>query len=361
MKKLEEILEKIQPVSQTALLEGQEHCDRLAKPFGSLGKLELIYSRLFAIFSQKINLSKKVILVYVADNGVVDEGISSNPQETTAQVALNMKKGMSGVCVLSSFVGNVVKVIDIGCKKDLGGDYGPKIRYGTGNIRKEAAMTLDEAEAAIMVGFEAAKEAIQGGFTVLGTGEMGIGNTTTSVALISALLDLDPEGLTGYGAGLTEKMRVHKIQVIKDSLALHSKKTDPLEIASCVGGLDILGIAGTFLAAAYYKVPCVVDGLISIAGLLLAYKLNPVVMDYVVGSHYSKEPAFQAVADYLGLKPMFDLDMRLGEGSGCPLAFQLMDTAVYTIEHMPTFEDCFLKPEDYIDIREERLIEESRS
>lgn len=352
MRKLEDILEKIQPVSQTALLEGQEHCDRLAKPFGSLGKLELIYSRLFAIFSKKINLSKKVILVFVADNGVVDEGISSNPQETTAQVAFNMKEGKSGVCVLSRFVGNTVKVIDIGCKQDIGGNSAHKIRYGTGNIRKESAMTLEEAEAAIMVGFEVAKEAIQDGFTVLGTGEMGIGNTTTSVALISALLNLDPEGVTGYGAGLTEKMKVHKIKVIQDSLALHSSRTAPLEVASCLGGLDILGIAGTFLAAAYYKIPCVVDGLISIAGLLLAYELNPAVLDYAVGSHYSKEPAFQRVADYLGLEPMFDLDMRLGEGSGCPLAFQLMDTAVYTIEHMPTFEDCFLKPEDYIDIRE---------
>lgn len=353
MTRLEDILEQIQPVSQKKLQEGQDFCDRLAKPFGSLGKLESIYAQLFAIFSNRINLSKKVVFVYVADNGVVEEGVSSNPQETTAQVALNMKEGKSGVCVLSRFVGNTVKVIDIGCKTDIGGNSAQKIRYGTGNIRKEPAMTLDEAEAAIMVGFEAAKEMIEEGMTVLGTGEMGIGNTTTSVALISALLDLDPGELTGYGAGLTDKMRTHKAQVIQDSLAFHSSSTDPLEVASCLGGLDILGIAGTFLAAAYYRLPCVVDGVISIAGLLLAYKLNKAVLDYAIASHCSKEPAYQVVANYLELSPMLDLDMRLGEGSGCPLAFQLMDTAVYTIEQMPTFEDCFLKPEDYIDIRGE--------
>ncbi|MBF0805549.1 MULTISPECIES: nicotinate-nucleotide--dimethylbenzimidazole phosphoribosyltransferase [unclassified Streptococcus] len=351
MKKLEDILEQIQPVSQQELQEGQLLCDRLAKPFGSLGQLESIYARLFAIFSKEINLSKKVVLVYVADNGVVEEGVSSNPQETTAQVALNMIEGKSGICVLSRFVGNAVKVIDIGCKKDLGDISTQKIRYGTGNIRREAAMTLGEAEAAVLVGFEAAREMIAEGFTVLGTGEMGIGNTTTSVALIAALLELDPQELTGYGAGLTDTMRSHKVQVIQDSLALHSKMRDPLEVASCLGGLDILGIAGTFLAAAYYRVPCVIDGVISIAGLLLASKLNTAVLDYAFASHCSKEPAFQVVANALGLSPVLDLEMRLGEGSGCPLAFQLMDTAVYTIEQMPTFEDCLLKSEDYIDIR----------
>lgn len=351
MKTLDKILATIQPIDGDRVSEGQLLCDQLAKPLGSLGKMESIYARLYAMFDGAINLSKKVVVVYAADNGVVDEGVSSNPQETTYIVANNMLQGKAGLCAISRHAGSEIRVIDMGCKRDLPGHAADKIRYGTGNILHEKAMSRQECVEAILVGYRRTLELIKQGYTLFGTGEMGVGNTTTSAAVISALLGLEAAAVTGYGAGLTDLMKVHKTEIIQAVVRKHAPYQDVLDLVSKVGGLDMLGIAGTYLACAQHQLPCAVDGLISITGLLIASRLCPHVLDFCFASHKSAEPGYQAVCESLGLEPLLLMDMRLGEGTGCPLAFFLLENSVYTIEHMPTFAEGNLSKADYIDIR----------
>ena len=350
MKELQYILSNISPLDKRRLEEGQAICDSLAKPLGSLGKMEGIYQRLYAMFNLEIPL-KKIVMVYVSDNGVIAEGVSSNPQETTYIVAKNILKGESGIGAISSHVGSDVTLIDIGCVRDVYTPASDKIAYGTKNILQEPAMTREQAMSAILVGYEKTKSLIKEGYQVFGTGEMGIGNTTTSVAVISALLNIEAQEIVGYGAGLTQAMLNHKSTIIQEAVNLHKPFEDVLDIVAKVGGFDMLGMAGTHLACAEYKKPCVIDGLISITGALIASRLCPHILDYCFTSHCSTEPGYQLVCQELQLEPMLLMDMRLGEGSGCPLAFFLIENAVYTIEHMPKFSNSQLKKEDYIDIR----------
>ncbi|WP_303974536.1 nicotinate-nucleotide--dimethylbenzimidazole phosphoribosyltransferase [Streptococcus merionis] len=351
MKRLQEIIARLQPLEQKKVQEGQLLCDQLAKPLGSLGKLESIYARLYAMFEGKIQLEKQIVVVYVADNGIVEEGISSNPQETTAIVARNILEGKTGLCAISQHVGSDTCVVDIGCKEDIDPLRQDKIRPGTRNMLREPALTRDECIKAILVGYQKTVELIGQGYTLFGTGEMGIGNTTTSAAVISVLLNKKAEKVTGYGAGLTQEMKSHKTNIIQACIEKHAPYEDVLDVVAKVGGLDLLGMVGTYLACAEYHLPCVVDGLISITGLLIASRLAPCVVDFCFASHSSTEPGYQLVCRELQLSPMLTLEMRLGEGSGCPLAFFLMTTACHTMEHMPTFEEGKLKKEDYIDIR----------
>lgn len=357
MTNLETIIESIRPLEKDRLLQGKLLCDQLAKPLGALGKMETLYTRLRAMFDEEIKLDKKIVMVYVADNGVVAEGVSANPQETTYTVAKNILASRTGLCAISEHVGSEVAVIDIGCKKAIYDCESDKILSGTGNILHEPAMSRKEAVAAILVGYRKTLDLIEQGYTLFGTGEMGIGNTTTSAAVISALLDVPAERVTGYGAGLTDAMKQHKTVVIAQALERHAPYQDVLDVVAKVGGLDMLGMAGTYLACAQHSLPCVVDGLISIAGLLIASRLTPVVLDYCFASHVSTEPGYALVCEHLGLEPMLLMDMRLGEGSGCPLAFFLMENAVYTIQHMPTFTEANLLKDDYIDIRQDDLLE----
>lgn len=351
---LEEVLTQIHPLDEGKVLQGKAICDQLAKPLGALGKMETIYARLYAMFDGQIDLGKGVVVVYVADNGVVAEGISANPQETTFTVAQNILKGKTGLCAISKHVGSSVSLVDIGCKKDVFSETNQKVCRGTGNILHEPAMTRDQCLEAIAIGYRATVSLIDQGYNLFGTGEMGIGNTTTSAAIISAILGKDPAEVTGYGAGLTDEMKSHKTQVIQEAIEKHAPYGDVLDIVSKLGGLDMLGMVGTYIACAQYKKPCVIDGLISIAGALIASRLQPSILDYCFASHVSTEPGYALVCKDLKLDPLLLMDMRLGEGSGCPLAFFLMENAVYTIEHMPTFEEGQLKKEDYIDIRSQK-------
>lgn len=350
---LNEILAAIKRLDEQKVRQGQDFCDQLAKPLGALGKMETIYARLYAMFDGRVNLTKKAVLVYVADNGVVVEGVSSNPQETTYIVARNMLKGQTGLCAISQHVGSSVIVVDIGCQRDVFSFPGQKVCHGTGNILREPAMTREACLRAIEVGYQETVALIQQGYQLFGTGEMGVGNTTTSAAVISAILDLDPALVTGYGAGLTEEMKAHKTAVVRGALCQHDPYGDVLDVVCKLGGLDMLGMVGTYLACAHYQKPCVIDGLISVTGALIASRLQPAVLDYCFASHVSTEPGYLIVCKELGLDPMLLMDMHLGEGSGCPLAFFLMETAVYTIEHMPTFEEGHLNKEDYIDHRDQ--------
>ena len=351
MKDLEKIIEQILPIDKDKVQEGQCYCDQLGKPPGSLGKLETIYARLYAMFSGPIDLDKKIVLVYVADNGIVAEGVSANPQETTYTVARNILAGKSGLCAISKHAGSDICLVDIGCKKDIFEENKDKVCHGTRNMLKEPAMAREQAIAAILVGYKKTEALIKDGYRLFGTGEMGIGNTTTSAAVIAAVLGLKAEDVTGYGAGLTQDMKAHKTAVIQEAVTNHAPYSDIIDLVSKVGGLDMLGMVGTYLACAQYQLPCVIDGLISLTGLLIASQLKKEVLDYCFPSHCSTEPGYQIVSDYLGLSPMLQMDMRLGEGSGCPLAFFLMESSVYTIERMPTFEEGKLDRDDYVDIR----------
>lgn len=354
MEELKTIIQQIRPLDPEKLAQGRRYCDQLAKPIGSLGKMESIYARLYAMFDGRIRLEKKVVLVYVADNGLVEEGISSNPQETTYIVSKNILEGRSGLCAIAEHAGSDICLVDIGCKRDIFAQSPDKIRRGTANALRGPAMTRQEAEAAVLSGYRRTCQLIQQGYSLFGTGEMGIGNTSTSAAVIAAFLGLKAEQVTGYGAGLTEAMLAHKTALIQQLLDQQGPYEDILDLVSRLGGLDMLGMAGTHLACAQYQLPCVVDGLISLTGLLIASQLAGEVLDYAFASHASTEPGYRLVSQYLGLEPMLLMDMRLGEGSGCPLAFFLMENAVYTMEHMPSFAESRLKKEDYIDIRRQK-------
>ncbi|MGT2757582.1 nicotinate-nucleotide--dimethylbenzimidazole phosphoribosyltransferase [Streptococcus ovuberis] len=351
MDDLLELIQGISPMNHAKRAAGQAWCDRLAKPPGALGQLELIYARLYALFDGIIDLEKKIVLVYVADNGIVEEQVSANPQETTYIVAQNMLAGQTGLCAISRHVGSDLCVVDIGCKRDIYPSVEDKVMPGTKNFRHQAAMSRDEAIKAIMVGYRRTCALMEEGYCLFGTGEMGIGNTTTSAAVISVLLDKDPFEVTGYGAGLTEDSKHHKAMIIQEAIAHHAPYEDVLDVVAKVGGLDMLGMVGTYLACARHSYPCVVDGLISATGLLIASRLAPAVLDYAFASHLSTEPGYAMICQELGLQPMLQLGMRLGEGSGCPLAFFIMENAVYTMEHMPTFAQGHLNPDDYVDIR----------
>lgn len=351
--RLDNILKKIKPVDEALIQMGQDYCDTLAKPLGALGKMETIYSKLYAIFNREINLEKKVVIVYVADNGIVEENISSNPQSTTYTVGENLLIGKTGLCNISKHVGSDTCIVDIGCVKDLSNGTAYKVAYGTKNFKQERSMTLYQVYDAILKGYDRTVALINDGYTLFGTGEMGVGNTTTSAAIISVLLNKDPSIVAGYGAGLTPENLKHKIEVIKEAITKHQplNQNDVLDIVSKLGGLDMLGMVGTYLACAIYHKPFVVDGLISITGLLIATFLNHHVLDYAFGSHISTEPGYRLVQEYLNLETYLAMDMRLGEGSGCPLAFFIMENAVFTISHMPTFEEGKLNKNDYVDVR----------
>lgn len=354
METLSAIISRIQPLNTDLIKQGQQYCDSLAKPLGALGKMENIYARLYAMFHGRIRLDKKIVIVFVADNGICQEGISANPQSTTYQVGQNMLQGKAGINIIAEQVGADVSIVDIGCLQDLDRQAIHKVMYGTKNALQEPAMSEKEALQAIMVGYQHTKDLMKKGYTVFGTGEMGVGNTTTSVALISQLLHLPSSEVVGFGAGISNETLKHKANIIEQMIDRHQPYADAFDVARKVGGLDILGMVGTYLACAEQQCPFVVDGVISIAALLVAQQLNPNVLDYAFASHQSTEPGYRSVSAYLQLDPLLVMDMRLGEGTGCPLAFFLLDTSVKTIQTMPSFAHANLKREDYVDIRENK-------
>jgi len=284
----------------------------------------------------------------------VDEGISACPQEVTATVTNNFTKGITGVCVLAKQAASDLTIVDLGVKADFSNPQilNKKIAYGTKNITIQAAMTRDEAIKCIEIGIEVVQNLVSEGYNLLGTGEMGIGNTTTSAAVLSVLSGLDADLVVGKGAGLTEEQYIHKKNIVRKAIKVNSPNSkDVLDVLSKVGGFDIVGLCGCFLGAARYKVPIVIDGFIASAAALCAYRLNPLVKDYIFASHLSAEPGAKYMMKELGLEPMVNLKMRLGEGSGCPIAFNIIEAALYTVNNMATFEEASITKNDYIDIR----------
>lgn len=358
MNKLDKVIKGIQPLDDKIQEDAKGYVDFLAKPLGSLGKLEKIAMQLWSIYGQlNYDISKKCTIVMAADNGVYEEGIASSPQNVTVLQVINMLKGRAGINVLSTEAGADVKVVDIGVLGEFQDHkrlYKEKIAQGTKNLRAEWAMTREEAIKAIEVGIKLTGEFVEEGYQVFGTGEMGIGNTTTSAAVYMALTGCGADEAVGKGAGLTDKGLELKKEIISEAIDRHQPNPeDPIDVLAKVGGLDIAGLVGCFLSGAYHKRPIVIDGVISAAAAFVACRIQPLVKNYLIPSHCSMEPAYIKIMESLGLEPMLLMDMRLGEGSGCPLAFKMMDSATGMLRHMATFDDISLDTDYLIDLREE--------
>ena len=327
----------------------EEYQARLAKPPGSLGRLEEISIQLAGITGRVHNaLIKKQLLVFAADNGVVAEGVSSAPQSVTKQQTINLMRGKTGAAVLAKHFGCGLTVCDVGVNADIYEStvLNRKIAYGTQNICTGPAMTREQTLQAILTGAEIARTVDA---DVIGVGEMGIGNTTTSSAVLAVLLGADVEAVTGRGGGITEESFRKKKAVIRTAIEVNRPdRDDVVGVLSKVGGFDLAAMCGAFLGAAAARRPAVIDGLISAAAALCAVRLCPNVRGYLVPSHASFEIGYRLAMEAMDLRPLFDLGMRLGEGSGCPLAFQVLDAACAVINDMATFDEAGIN-DDYLD------------
>lgn len=337
--KLEEALNIIKPADETAMNQCRARWDSIAKPLHSLGRLEDGIVQIAGIAgTHEVNLDKKALVIMCADNGVVEEGVTQSGSEITAIVAENFLELNSCACIMARTNGVDVFPIDIGIMRDTRVP-SRKIAYGTKNMRREPAMTRDEAVLAIEVGIETAFELKEKGYRIIATGEMGIGNTTTSSAISSVLLDLPVETVTGKGAGLSKEGLERKITVIRESIARHQPdREDPIDVLSKVGGFDIAGLAGVFIGGAAAGIPVVMDGFISTVAALVAMRIEPKVAEYAIASHVSNEAAGRLLLDSVGAKPFITCEMCLGEGTGAVAVFPLFDMALAVYRQMSTFE-----------------------
>ena len=342
-------IEKVSALDEAAMAQARERQAQLAKPPGSLGRLEDLSVQLAGITGKVHNSVKRQhLLVFAADNGVVEEGVASAPQSVTLSQTINLTRAKTGASTLCKHFGCGITVCDVGVNANIREPrvLNQKIAYGTQNIVKGPAMTRDQAVQAIMTGIELAATTEA---DVLGIGEMGIGNTTTSSAVLSVLLDADIEAVTGRGGGITDASFLKKKWVIKTAIETNQPdKTDVIDVLAKVGGFDIAAMCGAFIGAAATKRPVVIDGFISVVAALCAYKLCPNAVHYFVPSHASFEIGYKLAMDAMKLQPLFLLGMRLGEGSGCPLAFQILDAACAIINDMATFEQAGIN-DDYLD------------
>ena len=348
-KELDALVRAVAPLDRSAMTAAEEHQARLAKPPGSLGRLEELSIQLAGITGRVHNaLNKKQLLVFAADNGVVAEGVSSAPQSVTKQQTINLMRGKTGAAVLAKHFGCGLTVCDVGVNADIyeSAVLNRKIAYGTQNICTGPAMTREQTLQAILTGAEIARTVDA---DVIGAGEMGIGNTTTSSAVLAVLLGTDVEAVTGRGGGITEESFRKKKAVIRTAIEVNRPdRDDVVGVLSKVGGFDLAAMCGAFLGAAAARRPAVIDGLISTAAALCAVRLCPNVRGYLVPSHASFEIGYRLAMEAMDLRPLFDLGMRLGEGSGCPLAFQVLDAACAVINDMATFDEAGIN-DDYLD------------
>ena len=317
--------------------------DTVAKPIDSMGKFEKLTARIGAMTgAEEVDISKKAVIIMCADNGIVEEGISQSGQEITAAVARQMAKKSSSVGKMASLIKADTIAIDIGINSNekIEGLLDRKIRCGTSNFAKEPAMTEDEAVRAIFTGIEIVALCKENGYRMLATGEMGIGNTTTSSAVAAASLGCDVAKVTGRGAGLSDEKLLRKRQIIKEALEKYELVgAEPLRILAAVGGFDIAGLAGVCIGGAVFHMPIVLDGAISLAAALLAEKIMPGTVNYMTASHKGKEPACAMLLDALGLEPVIDAGMALGEGTGAVMMFALLELALSIYRGRTTFED----------------------
>ena len=338
---LKQTLDAIRPVDRAVMAAAQREIDYCLKPPGSLGKLESMARQIAGITGQVHNaIRKKAIVVMMADNGVYTEGVAMYPQDITRIGAEFVTTGRMGVNFLARQAGADIIAVDIGIQVDvdLPRVINRKVRHGTANFLKEPAMTREEAIQAIEAGIEVTNDAIDRGYDLIGTGEIGIGNTTASSAVLFAFTGAPIDRVVGRGAGLTDEAIARKKAVVEEAVRLHQPDPDdPLDVLAKVGGLDIAGMVGTYLACAARRVPVVTDGLISNVAALAAMRCKPEAVQYMIPSHISFEPGAKLLKEITGLEPMLDMDMRLGEGTGCALVFTIIEAALRMIEEMGTF------------------------
>ena len=338
---LNEVITTVRPLDEAAMAAARERQAQLAKPPGSLGRLEEL-SLLLAGITGKIHnkIEKKHLLVFAADNGVVAEGVSSAPQSVTLMQTVNLTRAKTGASVLCKHFGCEITVCDVGVNADIKEPkvLNRKIAYGTQNIVHGPAMTREQAVQAMMTGIELAQKTDA---DVIGIGEMGIGNTTTSSAVLSVLLDADVDAVTGCGGGITDAGFLKKKRVITDAIAINQPdQNDVIDVLAKVGGFDISAMCGAFIGCAASQRPVVIDGFISAVAALCACRLCPNVRGYLIPSHASYEIGYKMAMDAMGLQPIFLLGMRLGEGSGCPLAFEVLSAACAILNDMATFDQA---------------------
>jgi len=340
---LEDSIKNIQPLNQAMMSRVKARVDQLIKPQGSLGDLEDIVIQLSGMTNNPFPMTdRKAIVVMCADHGVCDEYVASAPQSVTLVQAKNIPRGSSGVGSMAKQCGAKIYSVDIGINSDFEDEYviSKKLMYGTNNMRKEPAMSREIAIKALEIGIEMAHYAIEEGANILGTGEMGIGNTSPSTAILSVLTGASPFDITGVGANFPQEHLKHKATVINDAIIKNAPNPkDPIDVLAKVGGLDIAGMAGTMIGAAEKGVPVVIDGFISTVAALIACAIAPEVKNYLLPSHASLEKGAKLATDTLGLKPYIHMNLRLGEGSGALLAFGLIESACYMNKEMITFDD----------------------
>lgn len=346
------LLSMIHPLDTSAMEAARLRQERLAKPPGSLGRLEELSIQLAGITGKVCSRVEKThLLVFAADNGVVAEGVSSAPQSVTLQQTVNLTRAKTGASVLARYFGSGITVCDVGVNAEIPerAVLNRKIAWGTGNIVHGPAMTRAQAEEAVGIGGELAMNTPG---DALGVGEMGIGNTTTSSCVLAVLLGLPVDQVTGRGGGITDEAFERKKEVIARAIALNAPDPgDPLDVLAKVGGFDLAAMCGAFLGAAASRRPVVIDGFISVVAALCAVRLCPEARNYLIPSHASFEIGYRKAMEAMDLRPMLLLDMRLGEGSGCPLAFQILRAACAVINDMATFDQAGINDEYLEEIR----------
>ncbi len=351
MNNLKRIIQMIKPLGSAAMAEARSRQDILTKPQGSLGRLEELSIQLAGIQGKAIpRIKDKVIITMAGDHGVVAEKIGNWPQEVTRQMVYNFLRGGAGINVLARQAGARIVVVDMGVATVLKADpklLSRKIDFGTRNMALGPAMTAKQAVKAIETGIEILSAELAKGLDIVGTGDMGIGNTTPSSAICAVMTGKAVAEVTGRGTGLTDEQLAHKVEVIKRSLAVnHPDPAKPLGVLAKVGGFEIGGLAGVMLAAAAQRIPVVIDGFISGAAALIATALAPGVKDFLIAAHVSAEPGHRIMLKHLGLKPILDLGMRLGEGTGAALGIFLAEASARILAEMATFNEAGVSEKD---------------
>ena len=373
IKKILQSIDENGDLNQKILKEAQQRQEMLAKPTGSLGTLEDISIQLAAITGEvKNDTGRQAIVIMSADNGVVEEGVASAPQSVTLSQTINFTRHFTGVSALAQYFDIDLLVCDLGVKMEIPdvfytdkmefvsgaekthGKFAGKIvnrslGRGTENLAKGPAMSMKQCEKAFLTGIEAVKAIKDSGYQIFGVGEMGIGNTTTSACVLSALTGASAETVVGRGGGLNDEGLMKKIHIVEEAVS-KLKDASVFEILAAVGGFDICAMTGAFVGASYYRLPVVIDGYISAVAALAAVRLAPNTVNFMFGSHQSTEPGYLIAMNELGIKPLFNLGMRLGEGSGCPISFKIIEAAAAAMNGMATFAEGSIDA-DYLDER----------
>lgn len=365
---LQNIIAAIKDLDQDAIKAAKARQASLAKPPGSLGLLEDISIQMAGITGKvKNTIEKHCVVVMCADNGVVEEGVASTPQSVTLSQTINFTRRLTGVGALAESFGSDLLIVDVGIKdrapeelytdipfSDTRKIVDRRIAAGTRNLAKEDAMTEEQALQAIGTGLEMAQAIKKEGYSIFGVGEMGIGNTTTSAAILSAVTGQPAAKTVGKGSGLLSDDFLHKREIV-DRAAENCQGEDMIKTLAKIGGFDIAAMAGAFIGAAVHQLPVVIDGYISVVSALAAAKLAPACAQYMFASHKSYEQGYNLAIEALGMKPYLHMGMRLGEGSGCPLAFKLIEGACGVMNRMATFEEAKISDDYLAELREEDL------